>query len=404
MGVQSNTRKATPDKCLPTLKHLFDQDPYSNKRFGFNNGIEDEVLSIISFCSSITSQYAPTSHELKRFKLTHLFCVIKSSKKMMHGDVLSSLMFLVSANLFRPLPPPLPAAIGSNFADDEVIIANPSPNWPQLEIVYDILLWLLVNIDPQTLEKHIDYRFLLGLLSLFDSDESRERESLKNIYHQIYYRFTMYRSFMRKSMSSVFLDYIFETERHNGIAEMLEIWGSIINGFAVPLKEEHKVFLKRILIPLHKVKGMQGFNKQLAYCVSQFVQKDPELGGLVVRRIIKYWPAANTQKELKLIEEMEDLVERLDPKLHRDLALPLCSHMTKCFNSLNSLVNRLITISFLVFCFFFIFHILNFYPNFNLFLFLKFGLGNKIKEYMVEWGVARLILKNIKLKTNIVIK
>ena len=34
---------------------------------------------------------------------------------------------------------------------------------------------------------------------------------------------------------------MYETERHNGIAELLEILGSIINGFALPLKEEHKV-------------------------------------------------------------------------------------------------------------------------------------------------------------------
>lgn len=34
---------------------------------------------------------------------------------------------------------------------------------------------------------------------------------------------------------------MYETERHNGVAELLEILGSIINGFALPLKEEHKV-------------------------------------------------------------------------------------------------------------------------------------------------------------------
>jgi serine/threonine-protein phosphatase 2A regulatory subunit B' len=36
---------------------------------------------------------------------------------------------------------------------------------------------------------------------------------------------------------------VYETERHNGVAELLEILGSIINGFALPLKEEHKVAL-----------------------------------------------------------------------------------------------------------------------------------------------------------------
>ncbi|CAK9315293.1 unnamed protein product [Citrullus colocynthis] len=291
----------------------------------------------------MTNPSLPTSLELKRFKLAHLFTVIKTSKNsLLNDDVLTSLMSLVSANLFRALPPPsLAVAITSTVAEENDVAAAstvPSLNWLQLEIVYDILLWLLINLDTQTLEKHIDNTFLLGLLSLFDSEESRERESLKNIIHQIYYKFTKYRSFMRKAMSGVFLEYIFETERHNGIAEMLEIWGSIINGFAVPLKEEHKIFLKRILIPLHKVKGMQGFNKQLGYCVYQFVEKESELGGLVVRKIIKYWPQANSQKEIKLIEELEDLVEKLDTKLYRDLALPFCSHMTKCFNSLNSMV------------------------------------------------------------------
>jgi len=32
---------------------------------------------------------------------------------------------------------------------------------------------------------------------------------------------------------------VYETERHNGIGELLEILGSIINGFAIPLKKEH---------------------------------------------------------------------------------------------------------------------------------------------------------------------
>jgi len=39
---------------------------------------------------------------------------------------------------------------------------------------------------------------------------------------------------------------------HNGIAELLEILGSIVNGFAVPLKDEHTLFLKKVLFPAHR--------------------------------------------------------------------------------------------------------------------------------------------------------
>lgn len=49
------------------------------------------------------------------------------------------------------------------------------------------------------------------------------------------------RPYIRRAINHVFYRFVYETERHNGIAELLEILGSIINGFALPLKEEHKV-------------------------------------------------------------------------------------------------------------------------------------------------------------------
>lgn len=70
---------------------------------------------------------------------------------------------------------------------------------------------------------------------------------------------------------------MYETERHNGIAELLEILGSIINGFALPLKEEHKLFLTRVLLPMHKVKSLSMYHPQLAYCIVQFLEKDSSL-------------------------------------------------------------------------------------------------------------------------------
>lgn len=52
---------------------------------------------------------------------------------------------------------------------------------------------------------------------------------------------------------------------------------SIINGFALPLKEEHKVFLLKVLLPLHKVKSLSVYHPQLAYCMVQFLEKDGTL-------------------------------------------------------------------------------------------------------------------------------
>ena len=87
----------------------------------------------------------------------------------------------------------------------------------------------------------------------------------------------------RQAISNVFYRFIYETERHNGVAELLEILGSIINGFALPLKDEHKQFLSRALIPLHKPAGssIQQYHQQLSYCITQYLEKDPKLADVV---------------------------------------------------------------------------------------------------------------------------
>ena len=70
-------------------------------------------------------------------------------------------------------------------------------------------------------------------------------------------------SLSRSLSLKVFYEYIYETQQHNGIAELLEILASIINGFAQPVKQEHKAMLERCLIPLHKLKGVAVYHHQL---------------------------------------------------------------------------------------------------------------------------------------------
>ena len=348
MGSQKNTPPSTNSpKNSKTLHELFVlEKPLSPIQTSPTLSMNEELLSAISYCTYVFTftdpLESPAQRDSKRLQLTRLISVLKSSKKPVHEKVLGPLVSMISANLFRPLPPPANPSAISDLAEEEDPISIFSPIWSHLQIVYEILLRLVITTDHEVLRKYIDNSFLLKLLALFQSEDPRERESLKNAYHKIYSKFIPDRSFMRKSMKDVLLNHVFETERHPGIAELLEIWGTIINGFTVPLKEEHKLFLMRVLIPLHKAKGMQVYHRQLAYCVSQFVQKEPMLGGVVVRGILRYWPVTNTQKEILLIGELEDLVENIDPDQYRKLALPLCTQITKCINSWNSQVNLLL--------------------------------------------------------------
>lgn len=149
---------------------------------------------------------------------------------------------------------------------------------------------------------------------------------------------------MRKSMNNVFLNFALEptNERYFGINELLEIYGSIIHGFAIPLKDEHKLFLKRVLIPLHKPKGLVAYQRQLYYCVMELVKKDMQLAEVVLQEILRYWPRTNCQKEVLIIGELEELAEVLEsvPEQFEKLAISLCSRIAKCLTSYNSQVSN----------------------------------------------------------------
>jgi serine/threonine-protein phosphatase 2A regulatory subunit B' len=128
---------------------------------------------------------------------------------------------------------------------------------------------------------------------------------------------------------------VFETERHNGIAEFLEILGSIINGFALPLKEEHKVFLVRALVPLHKPKCLQMYHQQLSYCITQFVEKDCKLADTVIRGLLKSWPVTNSSKEVMFLNELEEVLEATQPPEFQRCMVPLFRRVARCLNSLH---------------------------------------------------------------------
>lgn len=110
---------------------------------------------------------------------------------------------------------------------------------------------------------------------MFDSEDPRERDSLKTVLHRIYGKFLHFRTTIRQMMNNIFIRFcavfVFiilfrftqETERFCGISELLEIYGSIINGFALPLKEEHKKFLINVLLPLHKVSSVNTYHGQV---------------------------------------------------------------------------------------------------------------------------------------------
>lgn len=113
----------------------------------------------------------------------------------------------------------------------------------------------------------------------------------------------------------------------------MEILGSIINGFALPLKEEHKQFLLKVLLPLHKVKSLSVYHPQLTYCVVQFLEKDPNLTESVIKSLLKFWPKTHSPKEVMFLNELEEILDVIEPAEFQKVMDPLFRQIAKCVSS-----------------------------------------------------------------------
>jgi len=273
--------------------------------------------------------------EAKRQTLLEIVEYVNNTRNCFNESLMQDVVKMVGANIFRALQTRIKDPLA--FSDPEDDEPSLERAWPHLQIVYEFFLRFVVSndVDPKIAKRFVDQNFMMKLLELFDSEDPRERDYLKTILHRIYGKFMALRSFIRRAIQHVFFKVIYECETHNGVGELLEILGSIINGFALPLKEEHKDFLLKALIPLHKVKSLASFYQQLSYCMAQYVEKDPRLAYDIITSMLRFWPVSITSKQVLFLNELEETLELTQPSefhkmqhvLFRRLALCItCPH------------------------------------------------------------------------------
>uniref|UniRef100_A0A8C8HY89 Serine/threonine protein phosphatase 2A regulatory subunit n=1 Tax=Oncorhynchus tshawytscha TaxID=74940 RepID=A0A8C8HY89_ONCTS len=271
--------------------------------------------------------------EVKRAALSEMVEYITHNRNVITEPIYPEVVHVFAVNMFRTLPPSSnPTGAEFDPEEDEPTL---EAAWPHLQLVYEFFLRFLESPDfqPNVAKKYIDQKFVMQLLDLFDSEDPRERDFLKTTLHRIYGKFLGLRAYIRKQINNIFYKFIYETERHNGIAELLEILGSIINGFALPLKEEHKIFLLKVLLPLHKVKSLSVYHPQLAYCVVQFLEKDSTLTEPTVMALLKYWPKTHSPKEVMFLNELEEILDVIEPSEFVKVMEPLFRQLAKCVSS-----------------------------------------------------------------------
>lgn len=243
-------------------------------------------------------------------------------------------MEMITKNIFRPLPSLKKNNINVNIGDtgidqDEV---ESDPSWIHIKGVYDIFLQFILSDahDGKVFRVFITTNFIQEFLQLFDSEEVEERDFLKNILHKLYSKLVPRRKMIRKAITDCFQILIHEIHKFNGASELLDILASIISGFATPLREEHVIFFKTIIIPLHKVQTYNLYYDNLVRCSMLFLTKDGSLSIPLLEGMLRYWPFANFLKETYFLQELPEMFEFFDTEKLKPLIPKLFKRILKC--------------------------------------------------------------------------
>jgi serine/threonine-protein phosphatase 2A regulatory subunit B' len=303
-----------------------------------NSEKQSLFVSKLSLCRVVFDFSDPNKNsmekDVKRQALLDIIEYVESTNSRFSEAVVAACARMCAINLFRAFPPKCRSgSSGGGEGDEDEPMFDPA--WCHLQLVYELLLKFIgsSSLDAKVGKKHFDHSFILKLLNLFESEDPRERDCLKTILHRLYGKFMVHRPFIRKAVTNIFYQFVFETDRHNGIAELLEVFGSVVSGFALPLKEEHKMFLWRVLIPLHKPKSVGLYLQQLTYCVTQFLEKDPKLASSVILGLLKYWSVTNCQKEVMFLSEIEEILESTSLLEFQKCMVPLFRRIAQCITS-----------------------------------------------------------------------
>jgi len=311
----------------------------------------NEVLMVkLSLCAT-TFDFLTTNPlelrgiEKKKQMLTEMLEYI-ARYSWYNESILACCIRTISANLFRALPCPHNAS-ERMYSEEEPF---EDPAWSHLQLIYDLTLRLVINtdVDKKTMKKYLEGSFVDNIILLFCSEDPREREYLKTILHRIYGRFMPLRALIRSSIAHCCYNAIYGatsnfgggTPSTNGIAEFLEIFCSIIHGFSIPVKAEHKDFLRNVLVPLHKCRKLDKFHEQLVACCVQFVFKDNEVAPVILGGLIKFWPRQSPTKEEMFIAEVVNVVNAMinhkngfSYKENSEICVAVIDQLVKCMQS-----------------------------------------------------------------------
>jgi len=249
----------------------------------------------------------------------------KTSKIIYEKEIVKEFLEMIKVNIITQIPE-------YDDEDDEIF---KEPQFEHIGFMLNILALFMANknLVAKEIKPYINTSFIRDLFNQLHHPDERIREGIKTIIHQFYVQFVGHRTFIRRNIRDQLLTFTYEDDSYRGTPHILQVMGSIVRGYSTPLKNEHKVFLVKVLLPLHASPKFTDFSSNMSFLMVHFAQKDPSLSSVILSNVLRFWPLANTPKELELLEEVEEILGYCEPEVFSEVAVELSKRLGKCMGS-----------------------------------------------------------------------
>jgi len=285
------------------------------------------------------NKHLELQRQMKLDALDELMEYISKNPIFVEVDLYGPIMRMVKANIIRSVSPHVnPDALPYDPAEDVPI---PEASWPHLQAVYEFFLTFLdlkhVVASPDAPDlaeasKYINEEFVQQLFVLFDCEDERERDFLTVVLHRIYGKFMSLRNVVKSQTGYIFCQVAYEGVVHHGVAELLNLFSAVVDGFVPPLRDKNKEFLERSILPLHRTKHYPLFEKALTGCVRRFIELDPSLAPMVFHTIVDFFPY-NSMHGCIYLDNLAELLGLVEPNDIDESLVKVFALLAKCIGS-----------------------------------------------------------------------
>lgn len=301
---------SAPSFAIPNLTK-YDTEP------GLSNINNSEMLKILvercEQCCIVINFNDPNNKQIisdKTASLSDICSVVshKSNVSLFGTREYQALLKLFLKNVVRApsKPPPLQYWITQIDYDDSI----QEKSWDHIKLVYEIIITLISNrkFNPKLCPETELKMFLGGVVTLFASNDSRERDRVGRLYSACYAAIPFCRSNLRNHATSFLTQSFCSGIPPFGVAELLKALDPITEKMNTPLLHENYQFFRKVLLPLHMTEQLKRFHTPLVIVMFNFCEKDSALALEAIQYLLHFWPIQCTLKHKLFFVEIERLM------------------------------------------------------------------------------------------------